>query len=185
MSSRLGLELPDQISVVSRPRNELGSQRAIDAFNGVNGILSGDPWLRVEVTVANGERATVIPDRNASVEQTRTDACRGRFWFTGSRITRDAVSKVSRWFLRHRCRKREVGRISRNGPPSHVRKPAVRSAPRRDPEPTLCATTGAGSRCRPRRPGRRPTASGARMRVDAAASRRRSRPPAVCSAPSF
>jgi hypothetical protein len=62
-----GMEAPDgEVMVVSQPVESAHAQYVIRAFNGQNGDLTEPSWARRSVVLANGEAATVLPDRYGS-----------------------------------------------------------------------------------------------------------------------
>lgn len=60
-----------EVQVLSQPIGSWTAQRAIRAYNGINGTLRYKRWPRTSVTLANAEKVTVIPDRGESTGKTR------------------------------------------------------------------------------------------------------------------
>lgn len=59
-----------EVQVVSQPMSIGLSRAAVRALNGINGDERYAPWPRQEVTLANGEAATVIPNLGEGVTAT-------------------------------------------------------------------------------------------------------------------
>ncbi len=61
-----------EIQVLSQPVGSWTAQRAIKAYNGINGDLRYKPWPRTSVRLSNGEKVTVVPDRGESTGKVRS-----------------------------------------------------------------------------------------------------------------
>jgi hypothetical protein len=101
-----GLLPPDgEIQVVSQPLSLPASQAALRALNGENGGRRYAPWRREHITLANGERATVIPNLSEGIQRLPSGEQRvGQFavitdetltWVSGGFDTRE-IAEIAR-----------------------------------------------------------------------------------------
>jgi hypothetical protein len=62
---------PGEIQVTSQPLDQRLARNTLAAINGVNGGMRTKPWPRRRITLANGERATLVPARWESAGRIR------------------------------------------------------------------------------------------------------------------